>query len=259
MKMKEAGDTSPLCVSVYQFNPSDKVGILYRLKNLIVRKGLILTYQKRVPLLRLLDSIIVLTAIYLAYFIVNPSSSLYTKTLLVSSLIILVSHHLFALIYRLYHKAWEYASVGEMLTIFKAVTFSILTAGVAQEVGVGDAMIRVLIITWMLHMTLIGGSRFSWRMFRDWYLKPKAEKKRTLIVGAGSAGTTVARQLLHSEDADLKPVAFVDDDPRKLKLEMFGLTVCGAIQDIPTIVEKESIEDIIIAIPSISKSEIRRI
>src|SRR5690606_33860984 len=46
---------------------------------------------------------------------------------------------------------------------------------------------------------------------------------------------------------------------RKLKLEMFGLTVCGAIQDIPAIVVKENIEDIIIAIPSISKSEIRRI
>ncbi len=208
----------------------------------------------------LLDSVIVLSAIYFAYFIVNPSSEFYTsKTLLISSLIILVSHHLFAFIYRLYHKAWEYASVGEMLTIFKAVTFSIVTAGVAQYVGVGHALVRVLFITWMLHMLLIGGSRFSWRMFRDWYLKPKVEKKRTLIVGAGSAGTMVARQLLHSEEVDLKPVAFVDDDPRKLKLEMFGLTVCGAIQDIPTIVEIEHIEDIIIAIPSITKSEIRRI
>nr|WP_144928008.1 nucleoside-diphosphate sugar epimerase/dehydratase [Paenibacillus bovis] len=219
-----------------------------------------MTYQKRVPLLMLLDSVIVLSAIYFAYFIVNPSSEFYTsKTLLISSLIILVSHHLFAFIYRLYHKAWEYASVGEMLTIFKAVTFSIVTAGVAQYVGVGHALVRVLFITWMLHMLLIGGSRFSWRMFRDWYLKPKVEKKRTLIVGAGSAGTMVARQLLHSEEVDLKPVAFVDDDPRKLKLEMFGLTVCGAIQDIPTIVEIEHIEDIIIAIPSITKSEIRRI
>src|SRR5690606_37062465 len=228
--------------------------------NLIVRKGSMLTYQTRVPLMMSLDSIIRQSAIHSAKYIVNPSPNFYTsKTLLISSLIILVSHHLFAFIYRLYHKAWEYASVGEMLTIFKAVTFSIVTAGVAQYVGTGNALVRVLFITWMLHMLLIGGSRFSWRMIRDWYLKPKAEKKRTLIVGAGSAGTTVARQLLHSEEVDLKPVAFVDDDPRKLKLEMFGLTVCGAIQDIPNIVEKENIEDIIIAIPSISKSEIRRI
>src|SRR5690606_33894677 len=169
-------------------------------------------------LLMLLDSIIVLSAIYFAKYIVNPSPDFYTsKTLLISSLILLVSHHLFAFIYRLYHKAWEYASVGEMLTIFKAVTFSIVTAGVAQYVGTGSALVRVLIITWMLHMLLIDGSHFTWRMFSDWYLEPKVEKKRTLIVGAGTAETTEARQFQNSQDVDLKPVAFVDDDPRKLK------------------------------------------
>src|SRR5690606_19672877 len=119
-------------------------------------------------------------------------------------------------------------------------------AGVAQYVGTEHALGRVLFVTWMLHLLFIGGSRFSLRMIRDWYLESRAENKKTLIVRAGSAGTTVARQLLHSEDVDLNPVSFVDDVPRKLKLEMFGLTVCGAIQDIPAIVEKENIEDIII-------------
>ena len=51
--------------------------------------------------------------------------------------------------------------------IAKAVTFSILTAAVAQAIGVGNVYVRVLFITWMLHILLIGGSRFSWRVFRD--------------------------------------------------------------------------------------------
>ena len=58
---------------------------------------------------------------------------------------------------------------------------------------------------------------------------------------------------------DLEPVAFVDDDPRKYRLEMFGLTVCGNIDNIPTIVKTEKIKDIIIAIPSLSKKDVRRI
>ena len=136
-----------------------------------------LTYQKRVPLLMLLDSIIVLLSIYVGYFILHPYSDFYTsKLLLMSSLILLVSHHVFAFGYRLYHKAWEYASVGELFMIAKAVTFSILTAAVAQAIGVGNVYVRVLFITWMLHMLLIGGSRFSWRMFRDSYIKSENEK-----------------------------------------------------------------------------------
>ena len=86
----------------------------------------------------------------------------------------------------------------------------------------------------MLHVLLIGGSRFSWRVFRDHYITPNPNKKRTLIVGAGSAGTMVARQLLKNNDADLYPVAFVDDDPNKHKLQIYGIEVKGKIQDIPS-------------------------
>ncbi|WP_111703692.1 polysaccharide biosynthesis protein [Lederbergia lenta] len=219
-----------------------------------------MTYQKRVPLLMLLDSIIVMFSIYVGYFILHPYSDFYTsKLLLLSSIILLISHHVFAFIYRLYHKAWEYASVGELWMIAKAITFSILTAGIAQAIGVGHIYVRVLLITWMLHMLLIGGSRFSWRMYRDRYIKSKNVKSRTLIVGAGSAGTTVARQLLANHDVDLQPVSFVDDDPRKYKLEMYGLTVCGNIDDIPEIVKEQKIKDVIIAIPSLPKKEVRRI
>ena len=73
----------------------------------------------------------------------------------------------------------------------------------------------------MLHLLFIGGSRFSWRMFRDHYISTKVEKKNTLIIGAGSAGTMVVRQLLNNHDTELQPVAFIDDDPNKYKLEIW--------------------------------------
>ena len=111
----------------------------------------------------------------------------------------------------------------------------------------------------MLHVLLIGGSRFSWRVFRDHYIAPNPNKKRTLIVGAGSAGTMVARQLLKNNEADLYPVAFVDDDPKKQKLQIYGVEVKGNTSDIPRIVEECKIRNIVIAIPSLRKQEMKKI
>jgi FlaA1/EpsC-like NDP-sugar epimerase len=211
-------------------------------------------------MLIILDSLIVLTAIYIGYFTLHPYFSIYTfRTLAISSVALLASHHLFAFKYRLYQKAWEYASVGEMLGIVRAVTLSILSAGIIQFLINGNVYVRVLGITWMLHIILIGGSRFSWRMYRDYYMRSKTEKKRALIIGAGSAGSMLVRQLIKSRDTDLLPVGFVDDDPKKRKLQIYGVTVFGMTKDIPKLVENLNIENIIIAIPSLSKKEIQKI
>lgn len=219
-----------------------------------------MSYSKRLSLLIGLDSFIVLISIYIGYFILDPYISFYSlKMVIISSISLVLSHHLFAFIYRLYHKSWQHASVGELLAISKAITLSIVVAAAVQYILNGDVYMRVLFITWLLHMCLIGGSRFSWRMVRDRYIKPRVEKKNALIVGAGSAGTMLVRQLLKSNDSELHPVAFVDDDNIKQKLQIYGVTVVGKTEDIPNIVESKNIDHIIIAIPSLSKNEIQKI
>ncbi len=208
----------------------------------------------------LLDSLIVLTAIYIGYYILHPSFSLYTlPTLVLSSVALLASHHIFAFIYRLYQKAWEYASVGEMVSIIRAITLSIFVTGIIQLLVNGDVYVRVLGVTWMLHIILIGGSRFSWRMYRDYYMKSKQQKKRALIIGAGSAGSMLVRQLMKSQDTELLPVGFIDDDPKKQKLQIYGITVLGGHKDIPSLVERFEVDNIIIAIPSLRKSELQEV
>lgn len=186
-------------------------------------------------------------------------SPLYYETLFYSSLTLIIWHHLFAYSYKLYNKAWEYASIGELMGILKAVTYSVTVAGFVQLIVGEGIYVRVLIITWMLHMILIGGSRFSWRVYRDFYYKKGMNKKRTLIVGAGAAGTMVARQLQQNREADLIPVAFVDDDLKKQKLHILGIPVNGGVADIETVVEQMEIDNIIIAIPSLGKKEINTI
>ncbi|MFD3446623.1 polysaccharide biosynthesis protein [Microbacteriaceae bacterium 4G12] len=229
-------------------------------KNNIMKGACTLSYQKRLSLLIFLDSFIVLSAVYLSYWFIHPKSlDDIPITLIISSITLLCSHHIFASIYKLYNKAWEYASVGELRQIFKAVTLSIIVTAIVQEIINRDVYVRILAITWMLHMLLIGGSRFVWRIFRDTYITKNSNKKRTLIVGAGAAGIMVVRQLQQNKEADLFPVAFVDDDQKKYKLEFYNIPVVGSTDDIEKIVEQYRIERIIIAIPSLSKKQVNEI
>ncbi|MED4141480.1 nucleoside-diphosphate sugar epimerase/dehydratase [Priestia megaterium] len=219
-----------------------------------------MSYSKRLALLIGLDSLIVLFSIYIGYYILNPYFSIYTlQVLLVSSLALLISHHVFAFIYRLYHKVWEYASVGEVMTIVKSVTLSVATAAVVQLVVNGNVYVRVLFITWLLHICLIGGSRLSWRVTRHRLIKATTLQESALIVGAGAAGTMLVRQLLKNSESELQPVAFVDDDIAKQKLDIYGVPVVGTTKAIPTIVEKNDIKHIILAIPSLGKTEVQKI
>ncbi|MEW9179924.1 nucleoside-diphosphate sugar epimerase/dehydratase [Bacillus mycoides] len=219
-----------------------------------------MSYRKRLSLLILLDSFIVLTAVYLSYWFIHPNVlSKIPTTVIISSITLLCSHHIFASIYKLYNKAWEYASIGELKQIFKAITLSIIVTAIVQQIINHDIYVRILAIAWMLHLLLIGGSRFVWRMFRDTYITKGTNKKRTLIVGAGSAGTMVVRQLQHNKEADLYPIAFVDDDKNKQKLEIYNVPVVGTTNHIKEVVEDNDIEHIIIAIPSLNRNQINEI
>ncbi|PHC35533.1 hypothetical protein COF09_31055 [Bacillus toyonensis] len=219
-----------------------------------------MTYKGRICLLILLDSLIVLTSVYLSYWVLLPNLLKESPEIFISSSIaLLCSHHFFAYAYKLYKKAWEYASIRELEQIFKAVTFSVIIIAVVQYTTGQYVYLRILAITWMLYILLFGGSRLTWRIFRDRYITKNVDKKRTLIVGAGSAGTMVVRQLQQNRDTNLEAVAFVDDNKTKQNLEVYGIPVVGTTVNIHQIVEKHKIEHIIISIPSLKRKEINKI
>ncbi|MER2171441.1 MAG: nucleoside-diphosphate sugar epimerase/dehydratase [Psychrobacillus psychrodurans] len=217
-----------------------------------------MSLKRRMSMLILVDSCIVLFSIYIGYFLLHPIDNPFTDVLLlISSLAIFVAHHSFAMYYGLYRKVWEYASVKELLSIFKAVTFSILIVALIQVIVTGSVLGRALFVTWMLHMLLIGGTRLSWRVLRDTFISEKSSKgskKRTLIIGAGAAGTMIARQLLKNANSPLKPIAFLDDDITKKGLDIFSMRVLGGTDIIEDVVLDQDIEHIIIAIPSMEKT-----
>ena len=217
--------------------------------------------QQRKAILMTIDSIIVLFSIFIGYFLLAPTTWPFQNPIVVtSSMIIFVTHHIFSTYYGLYRKEWAYASIGELISIFKAVTFTIMVVAIVQLIIAGTINFRALVITWMLHLLLIGGSRLSWRLLiENFNGQKKRESVRTLIIGAGAAGRMVARQLTQEKRNSLTPVAFLDDDPRKIGSEIYGLRIYGGEGAIERIVKKKQIEHIVIAIPSLPKEQLAEI
>lgn len=216
----------------------------------------------RLLILIMIDSVIVTFSIFVSYFILQPYFEGYSiKLLILSALSLFISHHVFALVFNLYHRAWEYASVSELMLVVKAVTSSIVSTMIVVAILTAQSpFIRLYFITWMMHLILIGGSRLFWRVSRKYFGGKNYNKKPTLIVGAGQGGSILIHQMLKSEEVKLEPVVAVDDDPKKYKITISeGVKVQGTIADIPDLVKKFNIQKIIIAIPTVSQKRLNEI
>lgn len=217
-----------------------------------------MSYRKRVFLLFLLDSLIVVFAFVLSYYLLELHVIQEFK-FIAALMSLLISYHIISLYCRFYKKAWEYAGINEVKLILKTVTFSISLALLMHLAVYQYAPFRLMFVTGTFQLLFIGGLRLFWRIVRDDIIRSRSGKKPTLIVGAGSAGTMVARQLQNNTDSGLKPVAFIDDDINKNKLDIYNIPVVGGIQTIQSAVRDYKIENIVIAIPSLSKKELNKI
>lgn len=220
-----------------------------------------MTAKKRLMFLIILDSIIVSLSVFFCYSIIFPFfKGNQLNDLIVYSVILLLSHHLFAYIFNLYHRAWEYASINELMAIVKGVTASILLTSVLAFIINGQVFIRLIFITWMMHLILIGGSRISWRVLRRYILDKDIELIPTLVVGAGRGGNLLIHQMLTTPSMGMKPVVVVDDDVNKKNIELTdGIKVRGTTSDIHSLVTKYDIKRIVIAIPSLDNQKLNDI
>lgn len=220
-----------------------------------------MSVKTRTMFLILLDSLFVSVSVFFCYSILKPFFPQNNiNHLLVYSIVLLLSHHLFAYVFNLYHRAWEYASIRELVAIVKGVTASILMTMVIAYFINGQVFIRLIFITWMMHLILIGGSRISWRVLRSRILNKNTELIPTLIVGAGKGGNLLIHQMLSTPAIGMKPVVAVDDDKNKKNIELTeGVKVRGTTKDIHGLVNRYDIKKIVIAIPSLEKRKLNEI
>jgi FlaA1/EpsC-like NDP-sugar epimerase len=184
-----------------------------------------------------------------AYFKLVPAFTIITITCLIAL--------------KQYNRIWEYASINEMLAILSSISLSIvLVMLVIYALQLPHLPHSIYLLSWILMFLFISSSRISWRVFRDLVLKNSnghQKARRVLIVGAGDAGAIVAREMMNNVHLNLKAVGFVDDDPSKRKKLLSGIPVVGTRSQIPNLVEILEIDEIIIAMPSVTGSVVREL
>ena len=155
---------------------------------------------------------------------------------------------------------WRYVGMSDALDICEASFAStvVLFLTIEMVLNVDGYPRSVLAINLALTVLLVGGTRFAVRAYTEGAQRGAAELN-TLIVGAGRAGSNIARELKHDTELNLKPVGFIDDDPSKHGIRIHGLTVLGSSDRMPEILRRLRIRCVLIAIPSASGSQIEQI
>lgn len=198
----------------------------------------------------------------------TPSMLIVSITFLLIKLAVLYK---FAL-YRCY---WQYASLEEVVKPTLAIAIIVALQSIAlQGLIAWVPLVQQASLPWslplldgLLSLLAILGVRTILRLSstaRCYYqatqqLSPNCQAEPTLIVGAGSAAIDLVAAMLKQPELGFIPVAFVDDDPTKLGLQIRDIVVLGDRYAIPQLVQKLGIRRAVIAMPSVSGSVIREV
>lgn len=184
--------------------------------------------------------------------------------------VVLGTQLLIGIAFGFYRGWWRYVGMADVvrlvfgLSAALAVLLSLWYVG--GLLGIEPRFLKsprgVLLIDWAFALLSLFGIRVLIRMGRD-RLRPaegeSADHKRVLIIGAGDAGETLAREIEHRPQLGMKVVGFVDDHRAKWGSQIRGIKIYGPIADIGQVSDETGASEAFIAIPSASGKRIREI
>ncbi len=168
--------------------------------------------------------------------------------------------------FKMYEISWRDFSLRDLTNLVKAslVAQLVLTCIVFYS----DLQIfhgfprRVLLMDWFVGLVLCSGFRISRRVFFEVVAVSSMNGdglKRAIIVGAGSSGEQLIRDINRRVDRPFYPVGLVDDDPAKAMLYLHGVPVLGPVDDLPLFVEEKNAAVVVVAVPTADRNFHRRI
>ncbi len=170
--------------------------------------------------------------------------------------------------FRLYNTIWRYSSIMELAKIIIATVIitliNIIVALCTRENHVSYVPIRLVILTGLCQLVGTFISRFCYRIYKVisleiFHLLHKDVREKVMLVGAGSAGVTLIREMRNTSLYNYYPVCFIDDDKDKIGRRVENVKVVGDRTQIIENVDKYKIQRIIITIPSSDAKELSSI
>ena len=206
------------------------------------------------------DAVLVAAAYYLAFrlrFLDAPGGipDRYDHMLAGSIGFVVVGQLIVFYAFGLYEKWWRYFRLPDMISVLRAcaVATAILAITFLLLKPFDDQIPRsVVVINFLLTVFLVGGARLLARMILVERLARRQVRgaREVLVVGAGSGGQMVARELQLNPNLGTRPIGFLDDDPRKQGMRLHGIKVLGATDEVGEVLDEVSPDEVIIAIPS---------
>jgi UDP-GlcNAc:undecaprenyl-phosphate GlcNAc-1-phosphate transferase len=211
----------------------------------------------------LLDAVLIVAAYYLA-FSLRFSEPQFSNFLPYFSralpLIIAVQLAAFALSGK-YRQVWRALAPTELWQILRAVAAasagSVIT--LLYLYGFQGHSRSVFVYDFVLLLVLVVGARVGFGAVDEYLLKSQSRGRAALIYGAGFGGALAVRELLQNASLGLRPIGFVDDDPRRQRLRLDGLLVRGTSEDLPALLAAGGISALVISIRDLPNDKFDRI
>jgi FlaA1/EpsC-like NDP-sugar epimerase len=179
----------------------------------------------------------------------------------------------------LYRGMWRFTSITDLLNIIKAscisslLVISLIHFSHSRFIGFPRS---VFIMDWCFTILLISGYRLCIRLYFEqisgdktssiptrqvltMFFKKMAETKRLLIIGAGNGGEKIYREIHNNANLQFMAIGFLDDDVAKVGKTIHGIPVLGQISDIKRIAKQLNVDEALIAIPSATSGQMRKI
>jgi FlaA1/EpsC-like NDP-sugar epimerase len=178
----------------------------------------------------------------------------------------------------LYQGMWRYTSLSDLIGLLKACSASsfIIVAMTFLVGGFSGVSRSIFIIDWGLTLFLVAGTRLLIRLyfwlgagdetaslgFSGYFAnlrRQRRERKKLLVIGAGDCGEKICREIHDNPHLGYKVMGFIDDDPLKLNRRIHGIPVLGNSEDLDYYAKQLNVQEIVIAMPSVSSKEMRNI
>ena len=224
--------------------------------------------RNRIALLAITDIFLITLSGFLALYIrydfrfSNMDMQYVDYEILYLPVSIIVTLVLFVL-FKLYRSVWRFASSAELLNVIGACTASMIL----QIIGMSLLHLRMPVSYYLMKYVIliagVGTVRFAYRILRIFQERrlfgEKDARKNTMIIGGGEAGAMIIKEFQNSSYLNQKICCVIDDNPAKQGKYLRGIKIMGGRGDIFRLVRELKIEEIIVAMPSAPRSEVKEI
>jgi FlaA1/EpsC-like NDP-sugar epimerase len=216
--------------------------------------------KQRSYIIGLLQILLVVCSVTLAWLL-RFDFRLPHRGVLLSALPVLIILRVLALArFSLLHGYWRYTGISDAIDIAESVALGSVAFVIVERYVIGERSfpLSVYLLEFVLTTFMLGSARVLSRAMMQVAKNyaTRSSNKTVIVIGAGCAGAMLLRELPRS---GYTAIALVDDDPAKAGVKMHGVQVVGRVGDLPAIAKQYCPDELMIAIPSATREQMRYI